>query len=101
MIFFQSHVGLCHFPTKHGAMHKALEKRPDMIKRTVDLCCKNDIRVCGCYSLIYNTREHDKRADWRMIGPNGERIPFEYADGYTVFRTRTLHIFDMYQILFD
>lgn len=68
MIYLQSHAGLCYYPTKVGVMHKRLEKEPDLIKRTVDLCHANDIRVCGYYSLIYNTREHDRHPEWRMKG---------------------------------
>ncbi len=71
MVYLQSHVGLCYYPTKTGDMHKALINRPDAIKRVVDLCHKNDIKVMGYYSLIYNTREHDKHPDWRMVTESG------------------------------
>lgn len=67
MIYLQSHAGLCYYPTKTGDMHKALNNQPDLIRRTVALCREADIRVCGYYSLIYNTREHDKHPAWRMI----------------------------------
>ena len=66
MVYLQSHVGLCYFPTRVGDMHKALEGRPDLLKRVVDLCHENGIKVCGYYSLIYNTREHDKHPEWRL-----------------------------------
>lgn len=71
MIYLQSHVGLCYYPTKVGVMHKQIEKQPDMIKRVVDLCHRNGIRVCGYYSLIYNTREHDRHPLWRMKKEDG------------------------------
>jgi len=71
MVYLQSHVGLCYFPTRVGTMHKALEGRPDLLKRVVDLCHENGIRVCGYYSLIYNTREHDQHPEWRMKEKNG------------------------------
>ena len=71
MIYFQSHVGLCYFPTKNGTMHSAFKKDPYVIKKLVDECHKNNIRVCGYYSLIYNTREHDKHPEWRMITSDG------------------------------
>ena len=72
MIYLQSHVGLCYFPTKVGVMHKAFTCREDMIKRLVDLCHKNGIAVSGYYSLIYNTREHDRHTDWRMLTASGK-----------------------------
>lgn len=72
MIYLQSHVGLCYYPTKTGTMHAALEKRPDVIRRLVDLCHENGIRVCGYYSLIHNTEEHDKHLEWQMLQANGK-----------------------------
>mgnify|MGYP003303158589 CR=1 FL=1 len=91
MIYFQSHVGLCYFPTKTGTMHASLKKDPYMIKKLVDECHKNSIRVCGYYSLIYNTREHDKHPEWRMLSLDGkssrgskfekERLDFASAKG--------------------
>jgi len=71
MIYLQSHAGLCYYPTKTGVMHKALKKQPDLIRRVVDLCHENGIKVCGYYSLIYNTREHDRHPEWRMVVENG------------------------------
>jgi len=71
MLYLQSHAGLCYWPTKTGQMHRALEKNPALIRKTAELCLKDDIKVCGYYSLIYNTREHDRHPDWRMIRSNG------------------------------
>jgi len=71
MVYLQSHAGLCYYPTKTGVMHKAFEKQPDMMKRTVDLCHENGIKVCGYYSLNHNTREHDRHPEWRMVMKNG------------------------------
>jgi len=72
MIYLQSHVGLCYFPTKTGKMHKSFIGREDLIRRTVDLCHANDIKVCGYYSINYNTVEHDRNPDWRMLTDNGQ-----------------------------
>lgn len=72
MIYLQSHVGLCYYPTKSGQMHKALIGREDFIKRTVDLCREKGMPVVGYYSLIFNTREHDAHPDWRMHKPDGK-----------------------------
>ena len=72
MIYFQSHAGICYYPTKTGDMHKALVGNEDMIKRVVDLCHKENIDVVGYYSLIYNTREHDKHSDWKMVDKSGK-----------------------------
>ena len=72
MIYLQSHAGLCYYPTKTGVMHKRLEKEPDLIKRVVDLCHAAGIKVCGYYSLNYNTREHDRHPEWRMVQIDGK-----------------------------
>ena len=71
MIYLQSHAGLCYYPTKTGTMHKSLENDPDKIRRLIELCHANDIRVCGYYSLIHNTREHDNHPEWQMLEANG------------------------------
>lgn len=74
MIYLQSHVGLCYYPSATGCVHRHFEKHPDLMKRTVDLCHAENIRVCGYYSLMYNTREHDRHPDWRMIKADGKSI---------------------------
>ncbi len=71
MLYFQSHAGLCYYPTKTGQMHKAFRGREDMLKKTVDLCHKNGIYVTGYYSLNYNTAEHDLHKQWRMLRADG------------------------------
>ena len=72
MLYLQSHVGLCYFPTKTGKIHRAFIGREDLMKKTVDLCHANDIRVTGYYSINYNTVEHDKHPEWRMVDANGK-----------------------------
>ena len=70
MLYFQSHVGLCYYPTESGVMHRAFLGKEDMMKRTVELCHKNGIDVTGYYSLNYNTVEHDRHPQWRMLEAN-------------------------------
>lgn len=72
MLYFQSHVGLCYYPTESGVMHKAFIGREDMMKRTEQLCHENGITVTGYYSLNYNTAEHDRHPSWRMVEKNGK-----------------------------
>jgi len=68
MLYFQSHVGHCYFPTKTGHMHAAFRGREDLMRRVVDLCRREGIYVVGYYSLIYNTYEEDRHPEWRVIG---------------------------------
>lgn len=71
MIYFQSHTGLCNYPTKSGRMHNAFIGKEDSIKKLCSLCKDSGIRVVGYYSLNYNTWAHDTHSDWRMLQENG------------------------------
>lgn len=71
MIYFQSHVGLCHYPTKSGKMHNSFIGKEDAIKKLVDMCRNNGISVTGYYSLIYNNWAHDTHKEWRMVNKDG------------------------------
>lgn len=81
MLYLQSHVGLCYYPTKSGKMHRAFEGREDAMRRLVDLCHQNDIKVTGYYSINYNTFEHDRHPDWRMLRANGKSQRESSDDG--------------------
>ena len=67
MLYLQSHVGLCHYPTRTGVMHKAFRGKEDMMKRLVDKCRAGGISVVGYYSLIFNTVEEERHPEWRLI----------------------------------
>ncbi len=71
MLYFQSHVGLCYYPTKSGRMHRAFHGREDAMRVLVDKCRANGISVTGYYSLIYNNWAHDNHPQWRMVLPSG------------------------------
>jgi len=71
MIYFQSHMGLCYYPTKAGKVHNAFIGRENAVKELVDLCRNDGIAVTGYYSLIYNNYEHDRHPDWRMVNNDG------------------------------
>ncbi len=72
MLYTMSHVGHCYYPSKIGHVHGALVGKEDTIKKLVDLCHENDIYVTGYYSLIYNSYEHDKHPEWRLVEPDGK-----------------------------
>lgn len=72
MIYLQSHIGLCYFPTKIGRMHKAFSGRENEIKRLIDMCRADGISVVGYYSLSFNQWAHDNHKDWRMLEENGK-----------------------------
>lgn len=72
MIYFQSHVGLCNFPTKSGKIHNGFLGKEDAVKRLVEMCRENGITVTGYYSLIYNNWAHDTYPKWRMVDESGK-----------------------------
>lgn len=67
MIYLQSHVGLCYYPTALGKMHSAFVGREDMMRRLIDKCRASGISVVGYYSLIFNTAEEDRHPEWKMV----------------------------------
>ena len=72
MIYFQSHVGLCYYPTKVGKMHNAFIGDEGKMKRLTELCHKHGITVTGYYSLIYNNQAHDAHPNWRIVDESGK-----------------------------
>ena len=74
MIYLQSHVGLCYFPTKIGSMHKAFINKPQTMRNLIDRCHSEGIDVTAYYSLNYNTIEHDKHPDWRLVKADGKSV---------------------------
>lgn len=64
MIYANSHVGLCYYPTKVGSMHQGLKGR-DFFGEIVDLCHSKEISVVAYYSLIFNNYAYVNNPDWR------------------------------------
>ena len=71
MIYLQSHLGLCYWPSQTGKVHRHFIDKPDDMKKLIDLCRRNGIRVVGYYSLNFNTWAHDQHPDWRMREADG------------------------------
>lgn len=71
MIYANSHVGHCYWPTKTGHMHRGIKGR-DVLGETFDLCHKAGIEVILYYSLIFNNWAHKKHPEWRVVGIDGE-----------------------------
>lgn len=72
MIYLQSHVGYCYWPTESGHMHNALAGNEDMIRRLVRICRAGGMKAVGYYSLIYNTWAENNHPEWRMHGISGK-----------------------------
>lgn len=74
MLYFQSHVGLCYYPTKSGKMHNGFIGKEDAMRHLANLCHAEGISVTGYYSLIYNNWAHDNYPAWRMIDETGKSV---------------------------
>lgn len=71
MIYLQSHVGYCNFPTESGEMHNSFKGRENEVNKLICMLREKGVAVVGYYSLIYNTIEHDKHPNWRLVYSNG------------------------------
>lgn len=66
MVYFQSHVGLCYWPTKSGQQHAAFLGR-DPVAEIVDLYHARDVPVCAYYSVNFNNWAYLEHPDWRLV----------------------------------
>ena len=70
MIYLQSHVGLCNWPSESGEMHKGFHGENKMHK-LFELCANEGMDLVGYYSLIFNNWAYDKHPEWRMKDVKG------------------------------
>lgn len=70
MIYMNSHVGYCNYPTESGYVHKQM-RNGDKIGTLIDLCHKQDMDVILYYSLLFNNWAYEKYPEWRTLGKNG------------------------------
>ena len=71
MIYANSHVGYCYWPTKTGHMHDGIRGR-DVLGEISELCHKEGIDVIFYYSLIFNNWAYEQHPEWRIIDLNGK-----------------------------
>ena len=71
MIYIQSHVGLCYWPTKTGEMHRGFIGKEDAMRRLFDLCHQAGMSVIAYYSIVYNNWAYREHPEWQMRDVNG------------------------------
>lgn len=81
MIYLQSHVGLCNWPTKSGRMHAGFAGQ-NKVRELIDLCHGDGMDVVGYYSLIYNNWAYEAHPQWRMLDHNGHPSRNDAAHGF-------------------
>lgn len=71
MVYANSHVGYCYWPTKTGQMHRGLRGK-DVLGEITDLCHREGIDVIAYYSLIFNNWAYDNNPSWRILDVDGK-----------------------------
>jgi len=66
MIYGQSHVGLCYWPTRTGRMHAGLRGR-DVLGELLRELKARGIDACVYYSVIYNNWAFLEQPEWRIV----------------------------------
>lgn len=69
MMYCQSHVGLCYWPTDTAKMHPGIHGR-DIVGEMLDELHRRDIAACAYYSLIFNNWAFHEHPEWRMVFDN-------------------------------
>ena len=70
MIYLQSHVGLCNWPSQSAPMHKGFKGKNKLLE-LINLCHDGGMDVIGYYSLIFNNWAYNENPSWRMLDING------------------------------
>ncbi|MBC8534746.1 alpha-L-fucosidase [Yeguia hominis] len=71
MVYANSHVGYCYWPTKNGKMHPGLHGR-DIFGEVVDRCHKAGMDVILYYTLIYDNWAYAQGPEWRILREDGK-----------------------------
>ena len=74
MVYANSHVGLCYYPTRTGNVHSGLVSR-DFFGEVVELCHRRGLAVVAYYSLIFNNRAYIEHPGWRINTLTGLGLP--------------------------
>ncbi len=69
MIYCQSHVGLCYWPTRTGKMHAGLQGR-DVTAELLRELRHRQIDACAYYSVVYNNWAFLEHPEWRIQPAN-------------------------------
>ncbi len=66
MVYFNSHTGLCNWPTRVGHRHRAFEDR-DVMAEVLRAARRRELPVCAYYSVNFNNRAWEEHPDWRLL----------------------------------
>ena len=70
MVYANSHIGYCFWPTKNGQMHSGLRGR-DFLGEIIQRCHKEGINVVVYYTLVFDNWAYDHDPSWRILYDGG------------------------------
>ncbi len=70
MVYANSHIGYCYWPTKSGQMHPGLHGR-DIFGEIRALCHAEGIDVIAYYTLVFNNWAYEHDPSWRILYNGG------------------------------
>ena len=97
MIYTNSHVGYCNWPSKSGCQHPAFSKR-DKVGEVIHKCHEAGIDVIAYYSLVFNNWAYDTHPEWRMITADGKNSCDTSRYGLCCPNNEEYHLFIKAQI---
>ena len=71
MLYANSHVGVCYWPTRHGKQHKLL-KGQDFLGTMIEKCHNADISVVVYFTLVYDNYCYAEHPQWRNVNEYGK-----------------------------
>jgi hypothetical protein len=80
LMYAQSEVGLCFYPTKVGQMHAALKGR-DFLGEVVHQCRRRSLSVLAYFSLTVDNWAYQTHPDWRVLPEDGYDRTLEAPQG--------------------
>ena len=80
IIYANSCLGICYWPTQAGHMHEGLQGR-DIFGETIAACKRRGMKVVAYYN-IWNRWEFDHHPDWRMLDSQGKAARVDYGQRY-------------------
>jgi len=66
MVYFNSHTGLCNWPTRSGRRHRAFAGR-DVMAETLRAARRHELPLCAYYSVNFNNCAWEEHPDWRLV----------------------------------
>jgi hypothetical protein len=65
MVYFQSHTGLCNWPSRSGKQHAAFRGR-DLVAETMACAQRHELPICAYYSVNFNNQAWIEHPEWRL-----------------------------------